>query len=172
MVWILWFLGRPRGESSWMKSEQRNMSMVLVKFTDGPMGGEEREVQNADVLNVEYPGYAPTEQGCRTVTTPEGVTADSTARVRHRPQVRNDVRPRTTRSRRLSLRRSRRSRTGATPRGKILRKRATKKPGERVVSSSSAPTGGTRTELHRGRSPVVGPSWGTRTLVLGRRALA
>jgi hypothetical protein len=50
-----------------MKSEQRNMSMVLVKFTDGPMGGEEREVQNADVLNVEYPGYAPTEQ----VTDPE-----------------------------------------------------------------------------------------------------
>ena len=45
-----------------MKKEQRDMSMVLIKFTDGPMSGEEREVQNADVLNVEYPGYSPTEQ--------------------------------------------------------------------------------------------------------------
>ena len=45
-----------------MENEQRDMSMVLVKFTDGPMGGEERQVQNADTLNVEYPGYAPTEQ--------------------------------------------------------------------------------------------------------------
>lgn len=45
-----------------MKKEQRDMSMVLVKFTNGPMGGEEREVQSADTLVSEYPGYAPTEQ--------------------------------------------------------------------------------------------------------------
>lgn len=45
-----------------MKKEQRDMNMVLIKFTDGPMAGEEREIQNADVLVSEYPGYSPTEQ--------------------------------------------------------------------------------------------------------------
>lgn len=36
--------------------------MALVKFADGPLKGEEKEVTDPDTMGVEFPGYSPVEQ--------------------------------------------------------------------------------------------------------------
>lgn len=45
-----------------MENEERDMNMVLIKFNDGPLAGQEREMQSADTMAAEYPGYSPQEQ--------------------------------------------------------------------------------------------------------------
>lgn len=45
-----------------MENEERDMNMVLIKFEDGPLAGQERQVQSPDTLAAEYPGYSPQEQ--------------------------------------------------------------------------------------------------------------
>lgn len=36
--------------------------MALIKLSGGPLDGQEREMQNPDLLATEYPGYAAVEQ--------------------------------------------------------------------------------------------------------------